>query len=321
MKNNIIKKSNEMIFNSKYNISETSINFINYLIAKIKVEDTDFEEYIMPYTEIRKMSGITGGNNKEVGKKLAFELMSKPFTINECAYNWLSKADFSNNEYLKVRIDRDLKPYLLQLKKNFTKINLENFISLNSKYTKRLYEIAISRHNLTKYKECSIELNIDDIRTNWEIPKSYVYKNIKDLFEKAKEDINSKTEIEIDFKPIQAIRGKRIEKMVITIKPNDILKSLARFKKYMTTRYVHKTILEHNEFKNGKLLGLTIYEKELKNETDIEMKNKLLLATDEKGKLYDLRSNRKLNSQNNKMIWEELFKIAKNGKLEILKVN
>ena len=96
-----------------------------------------------------------------------------------------------------LRFDPNLRPYLLQLKENFTKYQLENVLSLSSFYAIRIYELCKQYETI---KERTIEIKelkeILDIKA-----KSYnIYNRFKEkVLTIAEREINEKTDISIKF--------------------------------------------------------------------------------------------------------------------------
>jgi plasmid replication initiation protein len=121
---------------------------MSMLISNIKVEDTDFFEYTL---KINEFKGLLENNNNNFSKQLknaSEELLktilylpvenSKDFHMT----NFISSVKYeSNNGIIIFKIDKDLKPFLLNLKDNFLQYELNNILSLSCNYSIKLYEI------------------------------------------------------------------------------------------------------------------------------------------------------------------------------------
>ncbi|MBK2049414.1 replication initiation protein [Francisella noatunensis] len=70
-------------------------------------------------------------------------------------YSWFSTIEYISSEAcLLVKLHNDLKPYFLELKKEFTRANKDLLVRFKSKYTSRLYlllkkaEIVLQHKNI-----------------------------------------------------------------------------------------------------------------------------------------------------------------------------
>jgi len=261
-KNNIVKKHNDII-EAKGRLSETAQKMLAMLIAMIQVDDTELERYALHIETYKKEIGAT---NNEISfyVKQAEELMKNPFRIGKALYNWCSKVDYGSLEgYIIFDIHKDLKPYFLQMKNNFTTYNIVNVMKLKGDYTLRLYEIFIMKyskyiHYNSRSKSYTFEIKIDELRSIINIPKSYRYNNIKvQILEVAKKQFKEKTDIQFDYKE-QKI-GRRVDRLIITVRENnkgsnDFLANRRAFIAYVRKHYkpnpannVFPTILETSE--------------------------------------------------------------------------
>jgi len=248
-KNNIVKKHNEII-SAKGALSGTAQKMLAMVISMLRTDDTALQKYAL---HIQSYAKEIGSNNKdtEFYIKHAEELMKNPFRIDKQLFNWCSKVDWGSQEgYIIFDIHNDLKPYLLELKDNFTQYHLINILNLKGEYSPRLYEYLIREwkqhkhynHNSTKY---SFDIKIDVLKHFLTIPDSYKYNDIKRrIIEKAKKDFKLYTDIQFDYEE-QKI-GRKVDRLIITIKSNnkgsnDNLKSIQSFIIYIRNKYAPNT--------------------------------------------------------------------------------
>ena len=249
-KNNIVKKHNDII-EAKGKLSETAQKMLAMLIAMIQVDDSEFQEYALNIQDYLQRINSDSAN-VDFLKNKALELMKNPFyIINEDGkkeyFNWCSKvAPYKLEGYIVFTIHKDLKPYLLNLKRHFTTYNIVNVMKLKGDYTLRLYEIFIMKYSEYKHynknaKSFTFELNIDELRNMINIPKSYRYNNIKvQILEVAKKQFKEKTDIQFEYKE-QKI-GRRVDRLIVTVKDNnkgsnDYLANRRAFIAYVREKY------------------------------------------------------------------------------------
>jgi plasmid replication initiation protein len=144
------------------------------------------------------------------------------------------------------KIAPELKPYLLELQKNFTQYNIKNILVLKSAYVIRLYEYIISKY--TEYmnynpnaKSFTFELEIEEIKELFEIPESYLYKDIRvNIIDKAMKQFKEKTNIKFEYEE-QKI-GRKVVRLRIKVSDNnkgsnDIFASRKAFINYIRKEY------------------------------------------------------------------------------------
>jgi len=269
-KNNQIKKHNDII-QATGALSGTAFKMLSMLVSMVRTDDSDFQEYALRIEDYKKEIGVT---NKEVSfyEKQALELMRNPFEVKKGVwFNWCSKVDVASmNGYIIFKIDNDLKPYLLRLQKNFTTYNLTNIMKLRGDYTPRLYEYFIMKWNEYKAynkdkKSYTFDLKIDWLREHFGIPNGYRYNNIKtQIIEVAKKQFKEKTDIQ--FKYTEQKIGRRVDRIIITIRDNDkgfndYLKDLKAFISFYRKNKVNEDIRQIHSWKK-------LYERAKNNQLD-----------------------------------------------------
>jgi len=299
-KNNIVKKHNELVRNARYSLNELSIKVVSSLISMIKTSDTEFQEY---HLSVKDFQDLTGAKNlyKNIDKTTT-ELMSNPFIINNEKFNWCSYAKYKEGQgFLILEISPKLRPYLLELKKDFLQYNIKDILSLKSSYVIRLYELIMQEwQQYKKYnsneKSFSFELDLEELRELLEVPKSYQYVHFRErIIDKAKAQFKEKTNIKFDYEEIKL--GRKVVKLLVEIKENikganDFLEDLESFKKYIRTNFV---------------------------DVDLDTKENQVIACNKKGQIYEKLSGKILNKKKSDIVWGVLYKIAKEGKLYAIK--
>ncbi len=237
MKKNLIVKHNDFI-EAKYNLTLTELKIIAKLSSMIKKDDDDFKVYKFTANEL--MEDLKLNNNyddlKEAIRKLLTRLIIIRTEQTVLATTFLSSAEYFKNTTIELSFDKKLKPYLLQLKNNFTMYQFENVIALSSVYAIRIYELC---KQYQKIKERIIE--IEDLKEILEIKKKYKkYNDFKKyVLEIAKREINEKTDINISFEEIKT--GRKVsairflisaKKEIKAIKNKEIIENIEEVKEY-----------------------------------------------------------------------------------------
>ena len=176
------------------------LKLICHLISHIKPTDTNFETKEVQIKDLN-FDSIDSYNYSRFKSEI-LELLKKPFQIpNDGGYtNWFSYLKYENG-LIVYRFDPALKPFLLNLKDNFTSYQLKNILSLKSVYSIKIYEF------LNQYKVIGKRtMEIKELRNLLNISKGYRNNDIIKLLENAKEELTTKTDLTFDFKPIKKSR-------------------------------------------------------------------------------------------------------------------
>ena len=103
----------------------------------------------------------------------------------------------------------NIRPLILNLKSNFTKIDFSYIKTFTSIYSVRFYEISLSE--LRNSSNCTYQLSVSHIKYIFDIQKKYKrFETFKrSVLKKAKKEINEKTNIIFDFELIYSESDKR----------------------------------------------------------------------------------------------------------------
>jgi len=207
----VMKMDNKLI-EAKLDLkSSEEMKIFGIVIAQIDKDDEDFKSYEVKIKDLEKLTGKK--KNERQLKALANKMLKKTFYIIDekgwTGYTLFNKIRYIRDEAkLEINFHPDLKPYLLDLKTNFTKINLLNYIHLDSGYAMKIYLLLKQYQTIGKRK-----FNVDELREILQTPKSY--SNFQLFTQKvlniAQKEINKKTDISISWEVTKRIRRKIVE--------------------------------------------------------------------------------------------------------------
>lgn len=302
-KNNIIKKHNYLVKNARYSLSEQGIKIISALISMIKVSDKDFQEYHLNINKFKTLINTSSNDIYRQVDKLTNELMSKPFKVGFKKFNWCYMSEYKKGEAtIIMKIAPELKPYLLELKQDFLQYNIKDILSLKSSYVIRFYELIISYWNVykkynNKSKSYTLELEISKIRDLFQIPNSYLYKDIRvNIVDKAQKQFKEKTNIKFTYKEQKL--GRKVVRLQIIVEDNkkgsnDILSTKKLFINYIREEY--KPDPNNNIFP----IIISTQNGDLK----VNLQGEIYLSGADNNKNY--------NSKSSNQLWGWLYKLAK----------
>ena len=309
-KNNIVKKQQDLIHNARYKLSELGIKTIAILISQINRSDDDFKQYALKIDDLKKLAGDSKTKNtRHYVDVVTEDLMSRPFWIGNKRFNWVTIAEWDEgSNIILFEVHRKLKPYLLEMQKNFLQYNIKNILPLKSSYVIRLYELCKDHYTeATRYKpskkSVQFELKIERMRELFDIPASYQYSSgIKlRILNKAIEEFKAKTDIQISYEE-QKI-GRKVDRIIITVRENnkgsnDYLNDIHKFIRHIRRHYINAVLIET---------------------MDKYTQQKIKLSVDKDGKLYNQRDHTPIPADRSQEMWNTLYDLAKDDKLLCLK--
>jgi hypothetical protein len=201
----IIKKDNDLI-QAKYRVGLHEQRLLYAVLGAIRTDDEVFNKYTIDLKTLAQLHGLTTNNAvytqlHQAAEELLVTVVdiSRGNTVRKTT--WLNYVEYVPNEaQLKVTIHDELKPYLLQLKRNYTQYNLAAVANFRNSYSIRFYELLKMRQNMGKGGQFYIEYTLAELKKLLGI-QSHEYKQATDLrarvIKPALEEINTQTDLKI----------------------------------------------------------------------------------------------------------------------------
>jgi plasmid replication initiation protein len=220
----LIKKANDLI-ESRYKFDVWETRFFLSVLAQIRKEDEEFQQYRIWYKDVIKTFGLKSGDSYALLRSAAKSLMGKSFFVSyeengverERQYHILREVDYmkegqsekgrvvESQEYIDVVVEKKMKPLLLQLQKNFTAYDLKNVVKLGV-YPVRVYELLKQYQTFGKRT-----FKVEEMKRMFELSEQY--KLFGDFFRwvitPSVKQINKHTDLQItDVEKIK--EGRRV---------------------------------------------------------------------------------------------------------------
>jgi len=205
-----VVKSNSLV-EARYRLSLQESHVVLWLLTQICPDDEDFKPHSMKISEFSAMVGVKVDSQYKELRKITMRLIQRGLSIYEpetkewLQVSWLSSARYKTKHgVVLLEFSPQLKPYLLQLKSQFTKIDIADTIKFKSVYAIRIFEL-LSQYAAIGKRETGIE----ELRAWCGIKKDEyeLYADLKrKVFNRAKNEINTKTDYEVDYKEIKESR-------------------------------------------------------------------------------------------------------------------
>jgi hypothetical protein len=289
VKNNSFVTKSNMLIEANYKLGVVEQKIILCLASSIHPTDSDFKTYTLSIKEFTNLLGLKGRPKYTELRQITKELMQKIFEIRidkkVIQVSWLSYVAYNESEgTIDIRFDPFLRPYLLQLKKEFTSYKLENVVKLKSSYSIRIYELL---KQYEKIKERSF--NLSKLREMLGAEDIYpAYGNFKQrVLIPAQKELKKKTDISFQIEEIKV--GRKVEKLKLIIEsgkkeqdkhlksfgedpegfkqPNSFLARIKNLALMMGVMVTDETINSWEKFGQDNVISLI---EKIKNRTDIE---------------------------------------------------
>jgi plasmid replication initiation protein len=214
--NNLVTKSN-MLIEANYKLGVLEQKIILCLASNINPSDSDFKTYTLPIKEFTHLLGLKGKPKYGELRQITKEMMKKVFEVRidkkVIQVSWLSYVAYNETEgTIDIRFDPFLRPYLLELKKEFTSYRLENVVKLKSSYSIRLYELL---KQYEKLQERTFDLQTLRRMLGAEAIYS-AYGNFKQrVIVPAQKELKKRTDISFEIEEIKA--GRKVDKVKFLI--------------------------------------------------------------------------------------------------------
>ena len=212
----VVTQSNKLI-EARYALSIGEQKIILLLISTISPEDKELKHYEMKVTDFAQMMNLKGNSVYERLNNSLDKLLSRvlhiPTDQGYLKIGWVSSAEYVKQQgIIFLSFDKKLKPYLLELKEQFTKYDLFVVTQFQSTYSVRIYMLLKQYQKIGKR-----EFALDDFRAIlgieenkykkfYDFRKRIINQAKKEFEAKNKESGNYNSDISFDFEVIRTAR-------------------------------------------------------------------------------------------------------------------
>lgn len=218
----LLSTQHNKLIQARYTMTLQEKRLVLWLISQIEPHDKQFKIYKVPLKALAEYIGVDG--NKDFYRRLrdiTGRLRTRPIDIEEpdkfLQTTWLSSAEYHfGQDYVALEFSQKLRPYLLQLKSNFTKLQLNIALSLSSIYAIRIYELVKQYEKIQTRR-----ISLTELRHYLSIPDDEYakYNHFKDkVLHIAQREINTKTDLHIEIEEIKTSR--KVTDLCFHITPN-----------------------------------------------------------------------------------------------------
>ena len=166
-----VVKSNDLV-NARYDWTALQQRMILLMIAQLEPSDEDFGTQRIDISELVDRSGLSSKAYYERAADAAHVLLDQKIFVRTDAgawrgYNLLSYVE-PHPGHINARFNPDMRPFLLQLKRRFTRYMLGHVLRFQSPYSVRIYEMAMQFQDLGHRT-----IDLEDLRETLDVAAKY----------------------------------------------------------------------------------------------------------------------------------------------------
>lgn len=248
MANNIIK--------GKQFMSLQTAKLIRLIITQIGINDKELKIYNCKITELANLLNVKSNNIYRDIRNICETTMKSIIYIGTGnpkepwkIIHWVSNANYDGQGNIKIELSKEIKPYVIELNKWFTKYKLKNILEFNSYYAIRIYEIIMCKNGEQGKHKNKIEIELNELRQMLDCESKYkLFADFKrKAIEPARKEINQKSDIVINN--ITYIKtGKAVTSIIFEISPKkDLTENKTEKKSITNTKQNKKTTYTNNK--------------------------------------------------------------------------
>ncbi len=214
-------RQHNAITTARYEYSELQLDLLFYLLSMLRKEKTDGVYEIV----VKDLSDMTGKEYKYgYLRKATEEMGSRMFEVST-AKSYKQLWMFQRVEYMigegriEIEFTNPIKPYLFDLKDNFTSFQLYAALRLSSKYAKRIYALCSQWRDKGQTQTFSLDelkkmLALIDDKGNEQYRQIGQFKQF--VLDESVKQINQHTDLQINY-TLQK-RGRSFQNITFNIK-------------------------------------------------------------------------------------------------------
>lgn len=214
-----VVQANQLI-GGKQALKVNSAKLIRSAIMQVVAEDEELKPYVVTISELSKLFGVSESNLYRDINDITDDIISNPVQIRYQSGKkvawvkipWVSKCEYNSDIGVAIKLNDELKPFLINLKEHYTQYTLDNILSMKSVYAIRIFEMLqekITTKLLPKGGK-DITLSVQYIRecTDTEDKYEKISHFKSRVIDPAVKEINEKTVYRVSYENIKS--GKTV---------------------------------------------------------------------------------------------------------------
>lgn len=221
---NYVCQANTLV-GGKQALKLNSAKLIRAAIMQVVREDEELKPYIITITELAELLNVPKSNMYRDIDDITNDIINNPVYIKEetekkirwIKIPWVTRCEYNSDVGVALKLNDELKPFLLNLKEHYTQYTLDTVLVMKSVYSIRIYELLQSRVNtkLIPREGIDIELSLQTLKECCGCDsKAYdIFSNFRNrVIDVAVKEINEKTLYSLSYS--YAKKGRAIVSLI-----------------------------------------------------------------------------------------------------------
>ena len=226
------------ITNTRYKLTARQQKLLLYAIAMIEPNAAEFGKIRVSVEDYAALTGLETDNLYRDLRETAIAIRAAPLVVDHVEpgmkrpmrrhsawFEYVDEADGSG--FITIKLTSWLKPYLLQVRREFFQFQLGFALDLRSEYSIRLYQY-LKRWEFAKRRSITVdqlrlEIGATEIDRKGNIVRINLeqYKHLKSrAINPAIEEINRETDLSVSYTETKFPRSKAVQSVTFTINKN-----------------------------------------------------------------------------------------------------
>lgn len=216
---NYVVQANSLI-GGKQALKLNSAKLIRSAIMQLVKEDEELKPYIITIKEFAKLLQIDESNVYKYADEITDDIIKNPVYVREerqgktvkwIKITWVSRCEYNSDVGIVLKLNDELKPFLIKLKEHYTQYTLQEVLAMKSVYAIRIFEMLQSKImcKVLPKNGVSVVIPIQTIKECCDCEDKYKeFSNFKmRVLDKAKNEINRVTLFRVDYSYIKKGRS------------------------------------------------------------------------------------------------------------------
>lgn len=223
---NYIVQANDLI-GGKQSLKLNSAKLIRAAIMQIVPEDEDLKPYIITIKELAKLLKVSESNLYRDIDDITDDIIKNPVFIKETNRQqikwvkipWVTRCEYNSDVGVALKLNDDLKPFLVKLKEHYTQYSLDNILTMKSTYSIRIFELLQEKIKTKLIGRAGeyVEISVQELRECCDCEDKYKsFNNFKvRVLDTACKEINALTMFRVKYDYLK--HGKNIVAIIFYV--------------------------------------------------------------------------------------------------------
>lgn len=214
---NYVVQANSLI-GGRQALKLNSAKLIRSAIMQVVKEDDELKPYVITIKDFARLLQIDESNIYKYADEITDDIIRNPVYVREDSGKsgkwmkipWVSKCEYNPDKGIALKLNEELKPFLINLKDHYTQYTLQDVLAMKSVYAIRIFELLQSRimTKILPKEGAYVDMSVLEIKECCECVDKYKeFSNFKiKVLDKAKDEINRVTMYAMDYSYIKSGR-------------------------------------------------------------------------------------------------------------------